>query len=395
MAEPRAVMAGVTMVRWQRLFVGAAVLAAVLSPSACAYLQHPKFGAHPEGERLERIRRSPQHAGDMFRYPVDTPTLVDGQSTLSVLWGNLREPGKNLRPAAPVPSVKTDLRALDAGRDAVVWLGHSSYFVILAGQRILIDPVFSPYAAPVSFSTRAFDGTTLYTAADMPPIDLLLITHDHWDHLDHATVTALADKVRRVVVPLGVGAHLERWKIAPAKIDEVDWFEYVRAADGLSVHAVPARHYSGRWLTRNRTLWAGFVLESDRRRLLFSGDTGYGPHVQQIARRFDGFDLVALDMGQYDERWPLIHLTPEEAALAAVELRARSLLPGHVGRFSIARHAWSEPFERIDAASTGKPYRLLTPMIGEPVWIADDQRFPRWWHDAARVARSPEPVTSR
>lgn len=377
------------MARWRRGFAGAVLLAATLSLGACALLQHPKFGAHPEGERLERIRRSPQHAGGALRYPVYTPTLVDGLSTWSVLWSNLREPGQSLRPAAPLPSVRTDLRALDAGRDAVVWLGHSSYFVILAGQRILIDPVFSPFAAPVSFSTRAFDGTTLYTARDLPPIDLLLITHDHWDHLDHATVTALADKVRRIVVPLGVGAHLERWKIAPAKIRELDWFERATLADGLSVHAIPARHYSGRGLERNQTLWAGFVLESDRRRLLFSGDTGDGPHFQEIARRFDGFDLVALDMGQYDPRWPLIHMTPEQAARTAVALRARSLLPGHVGRFSIARHAWNEPFERIDAVSAGQPYNLLTPRIGEPVWLADDgQRFALWWRDAALVARA-------
>lgn len=383
------------MARWPSMLMGAAALAAVLSLSACAYLQHPKFGADPHGEHLARIRHSPQYFDGAFRYPVDTPTLVNGQSTISVLWSNLRKPGRSLRPAAPVPAVKTDLRALDTERDTVIWLGHSSYFVILGQQRILIDPVFSPFAAPVSSSNRAFDGTTLYAAGDLPPIDLLLITHDHWDHLDHATVTALADKVRRVVVPLGVGAHLERWKVPLSKIQEIDWFERLPVADTLSVHGVPARHYSGRWLTRNRTLWTGFVLESGRRRLLFSGDTGYGPHLQEIARRFDGFDLVALDMGQYDERWPFIHMTPEEAARAAVELRARSLLPGHVGRFSIARHAWNEPFERIDAASAGKPYQLLTPKVGEPVWLAQTQRLVRWWRDAGLVGDPGNQEASR
>jgi L-ascorbate metabolism protein UlaG (beta-lactamase superfamily) len=159
---------------------------------------------------------------------------------------------------------------------------------------------------------------------------------------------------------------------------------------------VPARHYSGRWLTRNKTLWAGFVLESGQRRMLFSGDTGYGPHFKEIARRSGGFDLVALDMGPYDARWPLIHMTPEEAAQAAVELQARSLLPGHVDRFSIARHSWDEPFERIATASGGKPYRLLTPRIGEPVMLDHGgQRFSRWWRGAARVAHRQGMAVSR
>jgi L-ascorbate metabolism protein UlaG (beta-lactamase superfamily) len=194
-------------------------------------------------------------------------------------------------------------------------------------------------------------------------------------------------KVRRVFVPLGVGAHLERWGYARDRIREADWFDRLELNDGLVIHAVPARHCSGRWLSRNRTLRAGFVLESAKRRLLFSGDTGYGPHVKELAGRFGGFDPAALDMGQYDARWPYIHLTPEEAAQAAEELQAKALLPAHVGRFSIARHPWDEPFERITAASGGKPYRLLTPVIGEPVRLADEgQQFTRWWEDAKRVA---------
>jgi L-ascorbate metabolism protein UlaG (beta-lactamase superfamily) len=227
---------------------------------------------------------------------------------------------ENLQPGVPLPTLKTDLKALDAGRDTVVWLGHSSFFVLFSGKRLLIDPVFSPYAAPVSLSTQAFAGTTLYATEDMPEIDALLITHDHWDHLDHATVTALEPQVRRVLVPLGVGAHLEHWGYTRDKIHEADWFGKLELADGSAIHAVPARHYSGRLLDRNRTLWAGFVLESGKRRILFGGDSGYGPHYAELARRFGGFDLVALDMGQYDARWPYIHMTPEEAAQAAMDL---------------------------------------------------------------------------
>ena len=149
---------------------------------------------------------------------------------------------------------------------------------------------------------------------------------------------------------------------------------------GLRVHVLPARHYSGRMLTRNKTLWVAFALESTQRRLFFSGDSGYGPHFREIGERFGGFDLVALDMGQYDQRWAYIHMTPEEAARAADDLRTRTLLPAHVGRFSIARHAWDEPFERIATASEGKSYRLSTPRIGEPLDLRDEgQQFSRWW----------------
>lgn len=288
-----------------------------------------------------------------------------------------------IQPARAVPAVKIDLKALDPQQDTLVWLGHSSFFVQMAGRRMLVDPVFKPYAGPASFAGRAFDGTNLYTANDMPELDLLLITHDHWDHLDFETVTALESKTRRVLVPLGVGAHFQRWGYAREKVHEADWYETIALGDDLAIHLVPARHYSGRGLTRNKTLWTGFVLESGKLRVLLSGDTGYGPHFKEIGKRFGNFDLVALDMGQYDPRWPTIHMSPEEAAQAAQELNAKALLPAHVGRFSMARHAWDEPFERISAESRNKSYRLLTPRIGEAMHLGDaGQPFSPWWTGA-------------
>ena len=370
----------------RKILLCLAIFTASLFLGACAYLQHPKFGAYPEGERLEKIRRSPRYVDGEFRNLIDTPRFSEGNTMFSIFAGDLFKRFENLRPALPVPTVKTDLKALDIRQDTIVWLGHSSYFVVFAGKRILIDPVFSPFAAPVSVSTRAFEGTTLYSVDEMPEIDVLLITHDHWDHLDHATVAALQEKVRRVLAPLGVGAHLERWGYAHENVHEADWYEKLEFPPDLAIHLVPARHYSGRWLTRNKSLWGGFVLESSTRRILFSGDTGYGPHFKDLARRFGGFDLAALDMGQYDPRWPYLHMTPEEASQAAEELQAKMLLPAHVGRFNIARHAWTEPFERISAVSEGKPYRLVTPLIGEPLKVGNlDQIHVRWWQDASSL----------
>lgn len=363
-----------------RVGVGLLLLALTLVLGACAYLQQARFGAAPEGDRLQRIAHSPHYTGGEFQNLVPTPVLREGESTLAIIAHDQLNPATRLRPDRPIPTVKTDLRALDLHDDVVVWMGHSSFYVQMGGKRILIDPVFSPFASPVSFSTQAFEGTNLYSADDMPPIDLLLITHDHWDHLDYDTLTALRGKVSHVLVPLGLGAHLEHWGYAAADIDEADWYEQRRIDDALTVHLVPARHYSGRLLTHNKTLWTGYVLETPAHRMLFSGDSGYGPHFAEIGRRFGAFDLVALDMGQYDPRWPDIHMTPEQAAQAATELGARALLPAHVGRFSISRHAWNEPLDRIEAASTGRDYRLITPTIGERVALPLSARtYTAWW----------------
>jgi len=354
------------------------VLVSSLALGAYAYIRHPKFGKLPEGDRLEIVKRSPNYVDGEFRNLLATPMFSDDSSVVGVIFSSLVRKTERLTPSVPMPSVKTDLKTLDRAVDMVIWLGHSSYFVQLGGKRVLIDPVFSLDAAPVPFANRAFDGTSLYTAEDIPEIDYLLITHDHWDHLDYPSVKALEPKTRKVVAGLGVGAYFEYWGYAKDKIREADWFAALELEKDFTIHVLPARHYSGRLLTRNRTLWAAYALETPGRRIFVSGDTGYGPHFAEIGRRFGGFDLVALDAGQYDPRWPYIHMTPEEAA--AEDLGARALLPGHAGKFSIARHAWDEPFNRLAAASQGKKYRLLTPMIGEPISLDDDrQRFPQWW----------------
>ncbi len=347
---------------------------------ACAILSQPKFGRHPDGERLELIRASPNHEDGEFKNTVPTQTLQDGQSTMKIMWNGLFAPRVRLKPETPLPAVKTDIETLDIERDVVIWLGHSSFYIQLGGRRILVDPIFSDYAAPFSFLNKAFPGTNLYTAAEMPDIDFLVISHDHWDHLDYPTVAALKEKVKNVVMPLGIGAHFEHWGYPEEKLHEADWGTTLRFDGGVLVHVVPARHYSGRLFTKNKTLWAGFILETAEHRIFLSGDSGYGPHFAEIARTFGDFDLVALDGGQYDARWPQIHMTPEEAARAAEELGAKAMLLAHAGRFSISAHPWDEPFMRITEASKDKRFRLLTPRIGEAVWLdGSEQIFSPWW----------------
>lgn len=365
---------------WSRLLLILTSVVLLGALGVVTYLRQPLFGALPSGERLEHMALSSNYIEGTFRNQIDTPMRTTEQSELSMwvetLFGEKGQP----RPDGAVPAIKTDLNALDPAQDLVVWLGHSSYFVQLGGHRILIDPVFSTNASPIPLTNTAFDGTSIYTADDMPPIDFLLISHDHYDHLDYPSIRALKPKVKQVVVGLGVGAHFEAWGYDMDTVHEADWYETIGQTPDLQIHVTPARHFSGRTFTRDQSLWVGFALSSPERRLFFSGDSGYAPHFAEIGTRYGPFDWVALDTGQYDPRWANVHMNPEQAAQAAEDLRARVLMPGHIGRFSIAPHDWDDPFKRITAASQGRRYSLWTPEIGEPSYLnGRAQSFTPWW----------------
>ena len=277
-------------------------------------------------------------------------------------------------------SRKTELHSLPLDEDCLVWMGHSSLYLHLGGCRILVDPVFSSYASPAFFINRAFDGSNVYAAADIPPVDVLVISHDHWDHLDYPSVMALKDKVKDIVCPLGVGEYFEQWGFDLAHVHEEDWYTAIPLADDLTVHILPSQHFSGRLLKRNQTQWAGFAFITPGRRVYVSGDGGYGSHFRHIGETLGPFDLAVIENGQYNERWARIHLMPEEAAQAAVDVGAKAVLSVHNGKFALSRHPWAEPYQRLSAASLGKPYRLLMPAIGEAVRIGDDrQTFAAWW----------------
>lgn len=369
------------MRKWLRKMLLALLICLVLLSLVIGfYLRHPKFGTLPEGSCLDRIKSSPNYVDGQFQNLVPTPIFNEGNSTASVWWNFLFAQKERLVPTAPIPTIKTDLVALDKDKDVVIWLGHSSYFIQLGGKRILIDPVFSSFAAPVSFANKAFDGTNQYTAEDIPEIDYLLISHDHWDHLDYPTVTALKPKIKNVICGLGVGSYFEEWGFDTKHVLEADWFTALELENDFTIHVLPSRHFSGRLFSRNKTLWVGFALVTPERRIFFSGDGGYGPHFKEIGEMLNGFDLAIMENGQYDKSWPYIHMMPEEVAQAAEELKAKALLPGHAGKFAIANHPWDDPFKRITDASQDKNYKLLTPMIGEPVELENQQQlFSRWW----------------
>lgn len=356
------------------------VVAVCFALGACAVFNQPRFGKLPEGDRMDRIQGSPNYRNGKFQNLIPTSKFSKDVGLFSVIWSGFFDKNDRLIPETPIPAIKTDLKALEPQKDTLVWLGHSSWFIQLAGKRILVDPVFSDHAAPFSFLNKAFQGTNIYRAEDMPEIDCLLISHDHWDHLDYPTITALKSKVKQVICPLGVGAYFEYWNYPKEKIREGDWYDRIALGKDITIHVLPARHYSGRLFKENKTFWAGFALETPDRKIFYSGDSGYGTHFSKIGKAFNGFDLVLLDCGQYDPRWAYIHMTPEESAQAAQDLGAQALLPAHVGRFTIANHPWDEPFKSLIEASKGKSYRLLTPRIGEPVAPEDNpSRFSLWW----------------
>ncbi|MCZ8403818.1 MBL fold metallo-hydrolase [Achromobacter xylosoxidans] len=367
---------------------GIAILGVV---GVIAFLQQPVFGDLPSGDRLARIERSPNHAGGVFHNQIDTPMRTTDQSEWSMWMQTLFGEKGQVRPLGAIPAIKIDLKALDPAQDLVVWLGHSSFFMQLGGQRLLIDPVFSVNAAPVPGVNKAFEGASVYTAGDMPEIDALLISHDHYDHLDFPSIQALKPKVRQVIAGLGVGAHFERWGYDMNRVREADWNEVFALTPQVRVHVTPARHYSGRTFTRDQSLWVGFALVSPERRYFFSGDSGYGPHFAEIGQRLGPFDWAALDAGQYDPRWANVHMNPEQAAQAAEDLRTHVLMQAHVGRFTIAPHDWDDPFKRIVAASEGRSYSLWTPEIGQPVYLdGRAQSFTAWWQSGGAMNTRPQ-----
>lgn len=357
------------------------LILAVIGSGVFLYLRQAKFGLNPEGSHLAQISLSPNHRGGEFKNIIERPTVIHRESRVKSLLKFLLTKKERSKPEQAVPAMKVELKNLDKNQDLIIWLGHSSYYFLLAGRTILVDPVLSDHAAPISFVNKSFDGATPYQIEDFPDIDYLLISHDHWDHLDYPTVISLKPRIKNIVVPLGVGSHFLHWGFSANIIKEVDWNEAVES-ENIKIHVLPAQHYSGRWLDRNKTLWAAFALETDSRKIFISGDSGYGPHFEEIGRAFGGFDLALLDSGQYDSMWPYIHMNPEEAATAAKDLKAKAFLPAHIGKFAIANHSWDEPFIRSSrAAGTFEgDFKLWTPIIGQAVAFDDDDlSFSKWW----------------
>lgn len=340
-----------------------------------AYFQLPMFGKHPSGQRLERIEKSKNYRNGSFHNPQGAPHTIN---TAKAAWHFLVEKNKN---PTKIQSVKTNLLSLKNNEDVLIWFGHSSYLMQIEGIKILVDPVFNENASPIPFVIQAFNGTNIYHAEDIPEVDYLIITHDHWDHLDYKTVKKLKDKVKNFICPLGVGEHLEYWGFDSSKIIEMDWEDIIKTEEEFRVFCLPSQHFSGRGFVRNKSLWASFLIETPSSFRIFAGcDGGYGRHFTEIGNKFQNIDLAILENGQYNKNWKTIHMHPNEVIQAVADLKAKTLLPIHVAKFNLSTHSWYEPLYKIYGLSTDKDFRLLTPMIGEKVYIKNKkQTFSKWW----------------
>lgn len=284
-------------------------------------------------------------------------------------------------PEKPFPVPRLDRQALDTiGSARLVWYGHSVLLMQMQGLNILIDPMLGPNASPIApFKTRRFTDDALKVIDDFPEIDLLLLTHDHYDHLDLASMELLMPKVKQYFVALGCSRHLESWGINSEKIREFDWWDS-QNFHGLQITFTPTRHFSGRGLKdRARSLWGGWVFKGENENIYFSGDGGYGKHFKEVGKRLGPFDFGLMECGQYNENWHLIHMYPEESVQAALDAGVKKVMAVHWAGFSLAQHAWKEPAERFYAEAKSKQLPVLAPAIGEVFSITDNETAP-WWH---------------
>ena len=356
------------------------VLLVVLTLGVYLFMQQASFGKAPSGARLERIKKSPQYRDGAFQNQSPTPSFTGGATFFSVAKDFFFGKHERTAPDYQLPTVKRDLKGVPSQKPEITWFGHSSYLLQVNGMNILVDPVFSGRTSPVSYAgSKAFMGADIYKVEDMPRIDVLLITHDHYDHLDYETIKKLKDKVGVFVTSLGVGAHLEYWGVPAAKIKELDWWETTAVNENTRFTAAPARHFSGRGFVRNKSLWSSFVFETDGCKMYMGGDSGYDKHFADIGNRFGPFDLVILEDGQYSKFWSNIHMMPEETAQAAIDLKAKLLLPVHWGKFALSTHPWDESIQRVLEKAGQLQVKVITPKIGEQVILDSIYPESKWW----------------
>ena len=358
--------------------------------SACAAL-----GSKAEGDRLARMLRSPQYdAGSgAFRNPGGGRDI--GEMDYVVMLREYFFGDQQRIPESPLPQERVDPVAFLDPDDQVkfVWLGHSTFLLRLDDRTILVDPVFGDYAGPVPLFGRRFQAP-LQSPADLPEPDVIVISHDHYDHLEMETMQHYADRNVQFVVPLGVGAHLEGWGVPASSITELDWWEAIDVS-GMTLTCTPARHASGRQVfDQNRTLWAGYALKTQKHNVFFSGDTGLFPAMHRIGEELGPFDLAMVEVGAYDQGWPDWHIGPEQAVLANQWLKGEVFLPIHWGLFDLANHSWTEPMERVLVEAEARAVRVATPVPGgsfEPATVAAPKR---WWPETEWRTAEAYPVLS-
>ena len=335
--------------------------------------------------------QSPQYTEGKFRNAAPRQAPGFGK-TMAIMWRFMTEKPADAVPAQPPQVLPLTQADLLKAPDLSLWrLGHSTMLLKLQGQFWLTDPVFSERASPFTFmGPKRFHAPPL-SIDELPPITGVVLSHDHYDHLDYDAIQKLAPKVAHFVTPLGVGDRLMGWGVPAAKVQQFDWWQGTTIA-GVKLVATPAQHFSGRSLSDgNRTLWASWVIEAgqgaDATRIFFSGDTGYFDGFKAIGERFGPFDLTLIETGAYDAQWPDVHMQPEESLQAHLDVKGRHMMPIHNGTFDLALHAWTDPFDRITALADKAGVPLVAPVMGERLDIRQPALSKQWWKGPQPQAR--------
>lgn len=343
------------------------------------------YGSIPDEKSIENFKSSKNYNAEKGIFQNRIPNIMDRMKKEAYSWETFREAfssGNNRVPKKKLPEVKPDITQFIASTNGlkVIWFGHSSLLLNMDGIIILIDPVFSGSASPFSFLVKRFQKPVL-DLTELPNIDYILITHDHWDHLDMESIEYFKDKEIQFIIPLGVGSHLKKWGIKNENITEKDWWETVEIED-IKFTATPAQHFSGRGLfDEAKTLWASWVVQSKKHKVYLSGDSGYDIHFKQIGDKYGPFDAAFLECGQYNEKWREGHMFPEDAIVAFKDLRAKKLFPIHWGMFELAFHPWSEPIKKISSFAMKENIELIAPKFGEIVDLNNRFVNEAWWND--------------
>lgn len=369
--------------KWtKRVLISLLIVIGFMVIAVAILLQQPQFGAPPQGNHLAKLKASIQHTGDKFQNPEGLTTAMSLGKGLSLLPQMLSDEGEKL-PSKTLPMElrqSSDFGGLSESETRVTWLGHSSFILEINGLTLLLDPMLGPQASPVSFMAERFPDILPISAEDLPAVDAVLFSHDHYDHLDYPTILAIKDKVKHFYVPLGLGAHLQHWGVSSENITELDWWEEA-SFEGLKLACTPSQHFSGRGLAdRDQTLWCSWVIEGKAGKVFFSGDSGYFGGFKKIGEKYGPFDLTLLECGQYNLLWTEIHMLPEQTLQAHLDLKGEILIPIHWGAFQLSLHDWYEPVERLTAAAAKySAVELATPIIGQSFKLNTTPPQKRWW----------------
>lgn len=338
-----------------------------------------RLGKSPSGKILERIQASPNYINGAFRNR-EKPTPDLKMKHPAKIFYEYFTVKKDVYPHQIIPTQKSPLENIASETPQFLWLGHSTYFIFWNNYTFLIDPVLSNNASPVYNTNVAFPGTWVYDVEEVPTLDAIILTHDHFDHLDFSTIKNLHSRTKKFICALGMESHLIYWGIPEEKITSLDWDESSSLYPEVNITALTTRHNSGRTLIRNQTLWNAYSLQLGAYKIFLTGDGGYGRHFKENGDKYGPFDFGTIENGQYNLSWPKNHMFPEQAVQASIDLGIQTVVPIHWGKFALSYHTWNEPILRFVAEAEKKHLNYSVPQIGQLIDIKAPSCKKVWWN---------------